>query len=218
MGSQKTRTLDDGITVLDVGYRNSIPVALVVKKYEKYDDEYIIGFNYEIKDNKINWGYGYYYGTNIEKAKNDFQEVLAGKNIAYTFNQENKTKREVDIEMSIDLAQEKLNRIKNRVIKAYNLDEKEVKDFEMAIINYDYEANEGTIITKREDIVNLYRDIDTEEKFKVTQKQITALAEYIKETEDLYTFYGFYEETDKVLNSIFNEMKELKKKNIERGR
>lgn len=89
MGSQKTRTLDDGITVLDVGYRNSIPVALVVKKYEKYDDEYIIGFNYEIKDNKINWGYGYYYGTNIEKEKNDFQEVLAGKNIADTFNQEN---------------------------------------------------------------------------------------------------------------------------------
>lgn len=89
MGSQKTRALDDGITVLDVGYRNSTPVALVVKKYEKYDDEYIIGFNYEIKDNKMNWGYGYYYGTNIAKAKNDFQDVLAGKNIADTFNQEN---------------------------------------------------------------------------------------------------------------------------------
>lgn len=89
MESNKTRELDNGITVIDVGYRNSTPVALVVKKYEKYDDQYIIGFNYKIQDNKIDWGYGYYYGTDLEKAKNDFADVLAGKSLTDTFNDMN---------------------------------------------------------------------------------------------------------------------------------
>lgn len=85
MESKKTRELDNGIIVLDVGYRRDTPVALVIKKYEKYDDEHIIAFNYKIQDNKIDWGYAYYYGTNENKAKNDFKEVLAGKTLENTF-------------------------------------------------------------------------------------------------------------------------------------
>lgn len=85
MESKKTRELDNGIVVLDVGYRRDTPVALVIKKYKKYDDEHIIAFNYKIQDNKMDWGYAYYYGTNEEKAKNDFKEVLAGKSLENTF-------------------------------------------------------------------------------------------------------------------------------------
>lgn len=87
MQKNKTRELDNGITVLDVGYRASTPVALVVKKYKDYDNEYIIGFNYKIQDNKMEWGYGYYYGTDIEKAKNDFKDALAGKSLENTFKE-----------------------------------------------------------------------------------------------------------------------------------
>lgn len=89
----KTRQLDDNMYVIDVGYRNKEPIALV-ERTTKYGKEYIIGFNYEIKDNKIQWGYGYYYDADITKAKNDFKKVLAGGNLADTFK-ENKEKESV---------------------------------------------------------------------------------------------------------------------------
>lgn len=82
--NKRTRQLDNNINVIDVGYRNNQPVALV-EKTTKYGKEYIIGFNYEIKDNKIEWGYGYYYDTDIKKAKKDFKKVLEGGNLANTF-------------------------------------------------------------------------------------------------------------------------------------
>lgn len=88
----KTRQLDDNMLVIDVGYRNKEPIALV-ERTTKYGKEYIIGFNYEITDNKIQWGYGYYYDTNIAKAKSDFKKVLAGGNLADTFEKKkNKAK------------------------------------------------------------------------------------------------------------------------------
>ena len=88
----KTRQLDDNMYVIDVSYRNKDPIALV-ENTTKYGKEYIIGFNYEITDNKIQWGYGYYYDTDISKAKNDFKKVLAGGNLADTFEKKkNKAK------------------------------------------------------------------------------------------------------------------------------
>lgn len=87
----KTRQLDDNMFVIDIGYRNKEPIALV-ERTTKYGKEYIIGFNYEITDNKIQWRYGYYY-TDITKAKNDFKKVLAGGNLADTFEKKkNKAK------------------------------------------------------------------------------------------------------------------------------
>ena len=80
----KTRMLDNGIFVLDLGYRNNQPVALV-ERYFDNTKEYIIAFNYKITDNKIDWAYGNYYGTDISKAKNDFDKVLKGGNLADTF-------------------------------------------------------------------------------------------------------------------------------------
>ena len=93
---QRTRQLDNGIYVVDLGYRNDTPVALVEREVKNYPSEYIIAFNYEIKDNKMDWGYGYYYGQDILKAKEDFKKVLAGKNLADTFSNKNKNKRKDD--------------------------------------------------------------------------------------------------------------------------
>ena len=60
------RKLDNGMFVVDIGYRNDIPVALVERQYKK-TVEYIIAFNYEIENNKMTWGYGYYYDKNLGK-------------------------------------------------------------------------------------------------------------------------------------------------------
>ncbi len=90
----KTRQLDNNMLVLDVGFRNKEPIALV-KRETEYGTEYIIGFNYQIIDNKIDWGYGYYYGTDINKATKDFKKVIAGGNLADTFNEKSiKNKKE----------------------------------------------------------------------------------------------------------------------------
>lgn len=82
----RTRQLDDNIYVLDLGFRREEPIALV-EKTTKYGKEYIIGFNYKITDNKIVWGYGYYYDTDKSKAMKDFKKVLAGGNLADTFKE-----------------------------------------------------------------------------------------------------------------------------------
>lgn len=86
---KRTRQLDNGMFVMDLGYRNDLPVALVEKNTD-YGIEYIIAFNYKILDNKINWGYGYYYDNDILKAKQDFKKVLSGGNLADTFNKSKK--------------------------------------------------------------------------------------------------------------------------------
>ena len=82
----ETRQLENAY-VIDVGYRKEQPIAFV-----KMNNEYVIGFGYEIKDNKIDWQYGYYYLTDFEKAKTDFKRVLAGENLADTFSEKEENK------------------------------------------------------------------------------------------------------------------------------
>ena len=89
--SKKTRELDNGMIVLDVGYRRNEPIALVERKVED-SKEYIIAFIYKIENNNIDWAYGYYYDTDLEKAKQDFNKVLSGGNLADTFAKNNKDK------------------------------------------------------------------------------------------------------------------------------
>ena len=89
--SKKTRELDNGMIVLDVGYRRNEPIALVERKVED-SKEYIIAFIYKIENNKIDWAYGYYYDTDLEKAKQDFNKVLSGGNLADTLAKNNKDK------------------------------------------------------------------------------------------------------------------------------
>ena len=70
-----TRMLDNGMYVIDLGYRNKQPVALVQRGKGDYI-EYIIAFNYKINDNKMDWAYGNYYGKDLMKAKEDFDKVI----------------------------------------------------------------------------------------------------------------------------------------------
>lgn len=87
---EKTRKLDNGMFVMNVGLRNEEPIALVERTFRNGTKEYIIAFNYVIEDNSINWGYGYYYSDNIEKAKVDFNRVLKGENLADSFDNKKK--------------------------------------------------------------------------------------------------------------------------------
>ncbi|MBQ8424842.1 MAG: hypothetical protein IJY25_00910 [Bacilli bacterium] len=72
------------MTVLLTGDRNGQPIVLVERVVDE-KPEYIIGINYEIKDNNLSWGYGYYYSDDIKKALNDYQKVIEGGNLADTF-------------------------------------------------------------------------------------------------------------------------------------
>ena len=71
-------------TVLLTGMRKDQPIVLVERVVDE-KPEYIIGINYEIKDNNLSWGYGYYYDDDIKKALNDYQKVIEGGNLADTF-------------------------------------------------------------------------------------------------------------------------------------
>lgn len=103
--------LDDKL-ILETGERRGTPVALVKRENEQVK-EYIIAFNYEITDNKVQWGYGYYYDQNIEKAKADFEKVKAGGNLADTFDVKNNETTKKDIMKS----PEKKIKNKNRDVR-----------------------------------------------------------------------------------------------------
>ena len=83
----ETRRINDTFYLIDVGFRKEQPVALVEKTFTEKDKEYIIAFDYKVENDKINWGYGYYYDKNLKKAKEDFAKVLAGKDLADTFSE-----------------------------------------------------------------------------------------------------------------------------------
>ena len=103
--------LDDKL-ILETGERRGTPVALVKRENEQVK-EYIIAFNYEITDNKVQWGYGYYYDQNIEKAKADFERVKAGESLADTFDVKNNETAKKDIMKS----PEKKIKNKNRDVR-----------------------------------------------------------------------------------------------------
>lgn len=90
--------LENGMKILKKGNRKNQPVALVERKFKDGKKEYIIAFNYEIKGNSIEWGYGYYYSDNIKKAKEDFNRVLNGENLADTFQNDEKANDEFKVE------------------------------------------------------------------------------------------------------------------------
>ncbi|MBQ9298835.1 MAG: hypothetical protein IJ223_07450 [Clostridia bacterium] len=93
----KTRKINDTFYIVDLGYRNEQPVALVEKTFADNSKEYIIAFDYSIKDDNIDWGYGYYYNENIDKAKEDFSRVLKGDNLADTFSEKETSEDEFNL-------------------------------------------------------------------------------------------------------------------------
>lgn len=114
--------------------------------------------------------------------------------------------------MSNDPVQEKIKELLKELANKYKLNSKEIKELEDATVMYDYEANEGCIITKEEHIANLFRDPETDEKFTPTTNQIKALAEFIRDTEQYYTFWGFENKTDDVIKSILEKEENKKTK------
>lgn len=85
---EERSVFDNNMKILKKGYRRLEPIALV-ERYIENEKEFIIAFNYEIKNNKLDWAYGYYYDDNIEKATKDYQKVIEGGNLADTFIKKN---------------------------------------------------------------------------------------------------------------------------------
>lgn len=82
----------DNKCILETGKRNSDKVALVEHQFKDGTKEYIVAFHYEVDDKSVNWGYGYYYGNDLKRAKKDFEKVKTGGNLADTF-EEKKSKK-----------------------------------------------------------------------------------------------------------------------------
>lgn len=91
----------DDKCILEIGQRNDTPVALVEHNFKDKTKEYIVAFHYKVDDKKTEWGYGYYYNKDLQKAKEDFEKVKAGGNLADTFK---KGKNE-NIELSKNMEQ-----------------------------------------------------------------------------------------------------------------
>lgn len=77
----------DNKCILETGKRNSDKVALVEHQFKDGTKEYIVAFHYEVDDKRVKWGYGYYYGNDLKRAKKDFEKVKAGGNLADTFEE-----------------------------------------------------------------------------------------------------------------------------------
>lgn len=82
----------DNKVIIETGKRNNEPVAFVEHHFKDGTKEYIVAFNYKVEDKKVEWDYGYYYDKNLEKAKEDFEKVKAGGNLADTFKENKKPK------------------------------------------------------------------------------------------------------------------------------
>lgn len=115
----------DNMHILETGQRNEEKVALVEHRFEDGTKEYIIAFHYEIDERKLEWGYGYYYANDISKAKEDFEKVKAGGNLADTF--ENNKKEIIGYKTNNGLNQEETKEIIEQVKSKREFVEKVIK-------------------------------------------------------------------------------------------
>ena len=70
--------------ILKNGFRKDQAIALIEKSIGN-DKEYVIAFYYKVDEKKLDWGYGYYYGNDKEKANVDFDKVINGGNLSRNF-------------------------------------------------------------------------------------------------------------------------------------
>lgn len=126
-----------------------------------------------------------------------------------------------------DKAQEETRRTLSKMMKQYDLSDKEAEELMNATLNYDYEVNDGTVFTTVESIERLFTEEDSQERINPTAKQLKAMANYIKNTEEYYMPFGYGDYTEKVINlilsrddnditrlEILNEIKEMTNHNI----
>lgn len=90
-------TEQENKVILEIGKRKEQNVALVENYLEDGKKEYIIAFNYEVEDKKVNWSYGYYYNGNLEKAREDFEYVKSGGSLYNTFDNNFQKNKEREI-------------------------------------------------------------------------------------------------------------------------
>ena len=94
----------------------------------------------------------------------------------------------------------------SQIMKLYELSDKEAEELLIASYNYDYEMNEGVVLTNLESIERLFTEEDSEERINPSIKQLKAMAMYIRETKEYYVpFFGYEEYTEKVINLILNK-------------
>ena len=72
----------------------------------------------------------------------------------------------------------------SRIMKLYELSDKEAEELLTASYNYDYEMNEGVVLTNLESIERLFTEEDSEERINPSIKQLKAMAMYIRETKE----------------------------------
>lgn len=112
---------------------------------------------------------------------------------------------ELEFDYVKDPVQEDTRRILSKIIKSYNLSDKEIEELQTAIINFDYEANEGVVFLNSESIERLFTDEESNIRVIPSLKQLKAMAEYMKQTEKYYSLYGYEDYTEKTINSILSK-------------
>ena len=185
----------------------AISKDLVVGKYivkEKETGEY-----YEINENDFE----------VEITKNgeviEVLGVIKGRNPEHDsyivrFNdgtiEENVMNCELTFDYHRDKASIETRKELSRIMKLYELSDKEAEELLTASYNYDYEMNEGVVLTNLESIERLFTEEDSEERINPSIKQLKAMAMYIRETKEYYVpFFGYEEYTEKVIDLILNK-------------
>ncbi|MFG6319179.1 MAG: hypothetical protein K1W33_04895, partial [Clostridia bacterium] len=112
---------------------------------------------------------------------------------------------ELDFDYVKDPVQEDCRRILSKIIKLFDLNDKEIEELQIAVINFDYEANEGVVFLNTETIERLFTDEDSTVRKEPSLKQLKAIAEYMRQTEKYYSLYGYKEYTEKAINSILSK-------------
>lgn len=77
------KEFENGKKLLKTGFRNDQQIALVENTLTDFE-KYIVAFYYEIEDNNLTWGYGYYY-DDLDSANKAFQKVINGGNLAHEY-------------------------------------------------------------------------------------------------------------------------------------
>lgn len=179
-----------------------------LKDYEEYSNY----SKYENKKAKFNTKIASSMRHNTEVV--DVLGILKGKDIyndryIIRFNDDtiddNIMSAELDFDYVKDPVEEDISRIFSKLIKAYELNDKEVEELKTVTSNYDYEVNDGVVFTRVESIEKLFTEEDGTERINPTIKQLKAMAEYIRKTERYYMPFGYDEYTEKVINLILSK-------------
>lgn len=151
---------NNNLKILKKGHRNYQPVALLERNLIN-KKEYIIAINYEIKNGKLEWGYGYYYENDMDKALQDFERVINGCNLENTFKEKGEEMymgkinyNEINDEL-INKAEKMMNDIElyNMTVEFVLLDKNNIENSQV-IVMYEDGAFGHVLAPYKEDFVD----------------------------------------------------------------